>query len=71
MHYALSHVIESGSLSRSEENEARKAVAASCAAFSDGLKTLRDYASVTALGRRVMDAARTYMVEQAGVRLDL
>jgi hypothetical protein len=71
MHYALSHVIESGLLSRSEENEARKAVAASCAAFSDGFKTLSDYASVTALGRRVIDAARSYMVEQAGVQLDL
>jgi HEXXH motif-containing protein len=71
MHYALSQVIESGLLSRSEENEARKAVAASCAAFSDGFKTLSDYASVTALGRQVMGAARSYMVEQAGVQLDL
>jgi hypothetical protein len=71
MHYALSHVIESGVLSRSEANEAGKALAASCTAFSDGLKTLNDYASVTALGRRVIDAARSYMVEQAGVQLDL
>jgi len=71
MHYALSHVIESGVLSRSEANEARKALAASRTAFSDGLKTLNDYASVTALGRRVIDAARSYIVEQAGVQLDL
>jgi hypothetical protein len=71
MHYALSHVIESGVLSRSEENEARKTLAASCAAFSDGFKTLSDYASLTALGRRVMDAASSYMVGQAGVQLHL
>jgi HEXXH motif-containing protein len=59
MHYALSHVIKSGVLSRSEANEARKALAARGAAFSDGLKTLSDYASVT--------RARSYMVEQAAV----
>jgi hypothetical protein len=68
MHYAVSHVIESGVLWRSEENEARKALAASCAAFSDGFKTLRDYASLTDLGRRVMDAASSYMIGQAGIR---
>src|SRR5262249_28425025 len=34
MHYALSHVIASGVLSKRDENEARKALAASCAAFS-------------------------------------
>jgi HEXXH motif-containing protein len=67
MHYALSHVIASGVLSERDENEARKALAASCAAFSDGFKTLGDYASLTALGRRVMNSARGYMVEQAGV----
>jgi hypothetical protein len=71
MHYALSHVIESGVLSRSEETEARKALAASCAAFSDGFKTLSDYASFTTLGRKVMDAARSYMVAQGVVQLSL
>jgi HEXXH motif-containing protein len=69
MHYALNHAIGSGVLSRSEESEARTAVAASCAAFSDGFKTLSDYASVTALGRRVMGTARSYMIGQAGVQL--
>jgi HEXXH motif-containing protein len=71
MHYALSRVIEDGAFSRSEQSEARTALAASCAAFSDGFKTLSDYASLTALGRRVMDAASSYMVGQAGVQLDL
>ena len=70
MHYAHSHVIDSGVLSHSEENEARKALAASCAAFSDGFKTLSDYASLTALGRRVMHAASNYMIGKAGVQLD-
>jgi hypothetical protein len=67
VHYALSHVIGSGALSDRDENEARKALAASCAAFSDGFKTLSEYASLTALGCRVMNAARTYMVGQDGV----
>ena len=71
MHYAHSHVIESGVLSESEESEARNALAASRAAFSDGLKTLNDYASLTPLGRRVMDAARSYMIGQVGVTLGL
>ena len=68
MHYALSHVIESGALSQKEEKEARKALAASCTAFSDGFKTLSDHASLTALGRRVMDAARSYMIGRAAVQ---
>ena len=67
MHYAQSRVISSGVLSESEESEARKALAASGAAFSDGLKTLNDYASFTPLGRRVIDAARSYMIEHVGV----
>ena len=71
MHYALSRVIESGALSKTDESEARKAVAATCAAFSDGFKTLSDYASLTALGRRVMEAAGSYMIGQAGIQLDL
>jgi hypothetical protein len=71
MHYALSRVIEDGAFSKSEQSEARTALAASCAAFSDGFKTLSDYASLTALGHRVMDAASTYMVGQAGVQLAL
>jgi hypothetical protein len=62
MHYAQSHVVESRVLSENDEGEARKAVAASRAAFSDGLKTLDDYASLTPLGRRVMDATRSYMI---------
>jgi hypothetical protein len=68
MHYALSHVIEGGAFSESEENEARTALAASCAAFSDGFKTLSDYASLTALGRRVMEAAGSYMTGQTGIQ---
>jgi HEXXH motif-containing protein len=71
MHYAHSRVISSGMLSTSEENEARKAQAASRVAFSDGLKTLTDYASFTPLGRRVMDAARSYMIAQAAVEVGL
>jgi HEXXH motif-containing protein len=71
MHYAHSHVIESGVLSESEESEARAALAASRTAFSDGLKTLDDYASLTPLGRQVMGAARNYMIGQAGVALGL
>jgi HEXXH motif-containing protein len=62
MHYAQSHVVESRVLSESDEGEAKKALEASRAAFSDGLKTLDDYASLTPLGRRVMDAARGYMI---------
>jgi HEXXH motif-containing protein len=64
MHYAHSHVIESGVLSKNEENEARKSLAVSRSAFSEGFKTLNDYASLTPLGRRVMDAARRYIIEQ-------
>jgi hypothetical protein len=70
MHYALGHVIASGVLSENEESEARKALAASRIAFSEGLKTLNDYASLTPLGHQVMDAARSYMIEQ-GTALDL
>jgi hypothetical protein len=70
MHYAHSHVIESGVLSENEKSEARKALAASRTAFSEGVKTLNDYASLTLLGRRVMDAARSYMMGQ-GVALGL
>ena len=61
MHYAQSHVVESGVLSGNEESEARNALGASRVAFLDGLKTLDEYASFTPLGRRVMDAARSYM----------
>jgi hypothetical protein len=43
---------------------------ASRTAFSDGFKALNDYASLTPLGRRVMDAARSYMIGQ-GVALGL
>jgi hypothetical protein len=68
MHYAHSHVIESGALSENEESEARKTLAASRTAFSEGLKTLNDYASLTPLGGRVMDAACSYMIGQ-GVAL--
>jgi hypothetical protein len=64
-------VISGGVLSASEENEARKALAASRVAFSDGLKTLTDYASFTPLGRRVIDAARGYMIGQAAVEVGL
>ena len=71
IHYALGHVIESGALSKREGNEARKALAASCAAFSDGFKTLSDYASLTALGRRVMDATGSYMTGQTGIQFGL
>jgi hypothetical protein len=70
VHYAHSHVIESGVLSENEESEARKTLAASLTAFSKGLKTLNDYASLTPLGRRVMDDARSYMIGQ-GVALGL
>jgi hypothetical protein len=70
VHYAHSHVIESGVLSENEESEARKTLAASRTAFSEGLKTLNDHASLTPLGRRVMDAARIYMTGQ-GVALGL
>ena len=70
MHYAHSRVIESGVLSENEESEARKTLAASRTAFSEGLKTLNDYASLTPLGGRVIDAARCYMIEQ-GVALSL
>jgi hypothetical protein len=69
MYYAHSHLIESGVLSKSEEAEARNALAASCTAFSDGFETLNNYASLTPLGRRVMDAARSYMIGQADVTL--
>jgi len=65
MHYTLSHMVESGVLSENDESEARNALAASRTAFSDGLKTLNAYASLTPLGRRVMDAARGYMVGHA------
>ena len=61
MHYAQSHLVESGVLSDNEERKARSALGASRAAFSDGLKTLEEYASLTPLGRRVMDGARNYM----------
>ena len=61
MHYAHSHAIEAGVLSESDESEARNALAASRAAFLDGLKTLNDHASLTPLGRRVMNAAGNYM----------
>jgi len=60
-HYAHSHTIEAGVLSESEESEARNALAASRAAFLDGLKTLNDHASLTPLGRGVMNATRNYM----------
>jgi hypothetical protein len=70
MHYAHSRVIESGVLSENEESEARKTLAASRTAFSEGLKTLNDYASLTPLGGRVIDAARNYMIGQ-GVALSL
>jgi hypothetical protein len=70
MHYAHSRVIETGALSGSAESEARNALAASRRAFSDGVKTLNDYASLTPLGCRVMDATRSYMNGQ-GVALDL
>ena len=69
IYYALDQVIASGALSKSERNEARKALAASRAAFSDGFKTVNDYALLTALGRRVMDATRSYMTAQAGIQL--
>jgi HEXXH motif-containing protein len=62
MHYALSHLVESGVLSESHESEARNALAASHTAFSDGFKILSDHALLTPLGRRVIDAARGYMI---------
>jgi len=61
MHYAHSHAVESRVLSKRELNQARKALVASRTAFRDGLKTLNEHASLTPLGHRVMDAARTYM----------
>ena len=70
MHYTYSRVIESGVLSEREESEARKALAATCTAFSDGFKTLSDYASLTPLGCQVIDAAQSYMIEQADVPTD-
>ncbi len=63
--------IESGMLSKSEECEARDALAASYTAFWDGLKTVEDHASLTPLGRQVMGAARSYMVGQPNVAIDL
>jgi HEXXH motif-containing protein len=68
MHYAQNRLIEGGLLSRKEGIDARNAMKASSAAFSDGFKALSDYASLTPLGRRVMDAARSYMIGQ-GVAL--
>ena len=71
MHYAHNHVLESGMLSKSEECGARDALAASYTAFWDGLKTVEDHASLTPLGRQVMGAARSYMVGQPNVAIDL
>ena len=45
MHYAHSHVIESGVPSDSEECKARTLLAASRTAFWDGLKTLEGWSS--------------------------
>ena len=65
-----SHLIESGVLSGSEESEARNALAASCTAFSDGFKTLNDHASLTPLGRRVMECRpQLHDLDKSGVRL--
>ena len=61
MHYAHSHAVEARVLSKSEQKEARKALVASHTAFQNGLKTLNEHASLTPLGDRVMDGARSYM----------
>ena len=68
MHYAHSRVIKSGVLSGRQQTEAKKALAASVSAFSDGLKTLNEFASPTPLGRQVMENARNYMIRE-GVEL--
>jgi hypothetical protein len=69
MHYAHSHVLKSGLLSENEECEARKALVASHSAFWDGLKTVEDHASLTPLGREVIDGARNYMDRQPTIGL--
>jgi HEXXH motif-containing protein len=61
MHYALRRLMQAGVLSDSEKGEASNSVAASRAAFLDGLETLNEHASLTPLGCRVMNAARDYM----------
>ena len=71
MHYAQARLIERGVLSKVEESETRNALAASRAAFLDGLQTLNDYASLTPLGRRVMDGAQSYMIGKTTVTGDL
>ena len=66
MHYAQSRVVKSGVLSGRQESEARDSLAASASAFSDGLKTLNDFALLTPLGRKVMDNARHFMIGEGG-----
>jgi HEXXH motif-containing protein len=61
MHYAHNRAVEARVLSKSEQKEARKALVASHTAFQNGLKTLNEHASLTPLGDRVMDGARSYM----------
>ena len=61
MHYAHSHAVEARVLSKGEQKEARKALVASRTAFQDGFRTLNEHASLTPLGDRVIDGARSYM----------
>ena len=69
MHYAHSRVIENDVLSEREQSTAKAELEASRTAFRAGLKTLDDHASLTPLGRQVMDAARDYMAGQPSVSL--
>ena len=50
MHYAHSHALETGVLSKREQKQSRKALVWRRTAFQDGLKTLNEHASLTPLG---------------------
>ena len=61
MHHAHDSLLARGNLSHEQADEAREGRATSAAAFAAGLRTLREHARFTPLGRDLIDSAERYM----------
>lgn len=64
MHYAQDKMLAGGRLTPEQTENVQKGRATSAAAFGAGLRTLRDHAHFTALGRELIDSAERYMATE-------
>lgn len=67
MHLAHGRILAGGRLTQAQQEAARHGRTTSAAAFSAGLRTLREHARFTPLGAELIDSAERYMNAAAGI----